>query len=70
VKSKFHLSVSEQKAIMAEALPFCETAANPTANPALPSCRIGTPNNSAHGTERTPPNLTILTLAQPIGLVG
>lgn len=36
---KFHLSALEQKAMMAEILPYCETAGNPSPDPDLPPCR-------------------------------
>jgi putative PIN family toxin of toxin-antitoxin system len=36
---KLQLSALEQKAMLAEILPFCETAANLKPNPELPPCR-------------------------------
>jgi predicted nucleic acid-binding protein len=38
---KFQLSASEQKSLLAEILPFCETAPNPGSDPGLPPCRDG-----------------------------
>lgn len=38
---KFQLSTAEQKAMLAEILPFCETAINPSPDPDLPPCRDG-----------------------------